>query len=137
MLWKRGKRASVTGILFNKGSFDKIGSIVDEKIKYIELLFYGTGQVRHDLDYLESTGPIYIRTGPNSSQTEEVSALSRYIHEELIHLKRACKETEHLEEGVRVDQDDQPAKQDKELRVGNIKKVMAELENASKTLTQC
>ena len=89
------------------------------------------GQVRHDLDYLDVTGLIYIRAGPNSSQTEKISEMADYIHTELTHLKRACKDTERLEEGVRLDPNDAEGKQDHELRSHNIKKVMADIENAS------
>ena len=42
MSFKRGKRDGLTGVLFNRGSFDKYRNNVDDKIKYIEMIFYAT-----------------------------------------------------------------------------------------------
>ena len=91
---KRGKRDSVTGVLFNRGTFDKCRNNVDDKIKYIEMILYESGPVRHDLDYLDVVGPIFIRGGPNSGQAEKITEITDYIHKELIQLKRASKDTE-------------------------------------------
>ena len=120
----------MTGVLFNRNTFDKCGN-VDDKIKYIEMILYQSRQVRHDLDYLGVTGPIYIRGGPNANQTEKVSELTDYIHKELVQLKRACQDTERLEESVAPPEDDAEGKQDHDLRMQNIKKVRADVEEAN------
>ena len=64
MASKRGKREGVTGVLFNRGTFDKCGNNVDDKIKYMEMILYDAGQIRHDLDYLDVVGLIFIKGGP-------------------------------------------------------------------------
>ena len=105
---------------------------MDDRIKYIELLFCSTGQIRHDLNSLDAVGPIYVRVGPNSNQAKEVQSLAHYIQQELAHLKRACAETEALEKEVTVDPNDEPGKQDKELRMRDIKSVRGEIDEESK-----
>ena len=115
--------------MFHKGNFDKLGANVDDKLNYIELLFHRTGQIWFDIEYLNATGAIYVRTGPNSNQVEEILTLARYLQDELAHLWRACVEILILENKVTVDQNDGPAKQDKELRLKNINKVKESIDD--------
>ena len=127
MTSKRGKRENVTGVLFNRNVFDKSGT-VDEKIKYIESIIYESGQVKHDIDYLKTTGPIYIMGGPSAYEKDKINELTDYIYKESIQLVRACTDTLTTEEGVIPPEDDAGGKQDHELRIQNIKKVRADVE---------
>ena len=87
-----------------------------------------SGQVRHDLDYMKKTGPIYISAGPTHFQTEKIAEYADYIHTELTHLRRACKEAEQMEESFVEDPNDPGGKQDHDLRLSSIKDALAIVE---------
>ena len=126
---RRGKCENLSGDLFHKGNFEKIGDDVDSKMKYIERLLEQTGQVRFDLEFFSTTSKIYIRTGPNNFQVEELSGLTRFIQDELAVLRKACIETLFLENKATVDQADAAAAQDKNLRLESLNGLKDKLDN--------
>ena len=94
---QRRKRDNIIGDQFNKSLYEKMRNDTDAKLNYIKCLFERISQFRFDLDFFTRTTDIFVRTGPSSSQVEEVSVLSKYIHDELTNLRRASIESISME----------------------------------------
>ena len=117
---QRRKRDNIIGDQFNKSLYEKMRNDTDAKLNYIKCLFKETGQLRFDLKFFTQTTDIYIRTGPNSSQVEEVSVLSKYIQDELTNLRKVSIESISMENNVVVDEGNAGAVQDKALRLKGL-----------------
>ena len=128
---QRCKKDNVVGDQFNKSIYEKMKTDTDAKLNYIKCLFEGTSQFRFDLDFFTRTTDIYIRTIPSSSQVEEVSVLSKYIHDELANLRRASIESISMENKVVVDEGNAGAVQDKALRLQSLNEMKDKLDTKS------
>ena len=110
----------MNGDQFNRLIYEEMKNDTDAKLIYIKSLFEETGQLRFDLKFFTQTTDIYIRTGPSSSQVEEVSVLSKYIQDELANLRKVGIESISMKNKVVVDEGNAGAVQDKALRLKGL-----------------
>ena len=105
------KHENVNGDIFNNAVYGKLKGDPDRKLKYIKSLYEETGQVKFDLEYFEKMTNMYIRSGLDKAELEEITSVIRYTTDELGNLRKALTEAIGSESKIVVDPDDHGVEQ--------------------------